>query len=197
MDLFHRPALVFAVDGNVAHGSGRSVSNFNLLSALEHCGELFTRFGGHHHAAGMTMPVDNLKVLRRRITEFADDRLGPNDLRPRLRIDCRLPLNAITPMVVEGLRAMEPFGAGNPRPMFYTGVTELADGPRVMKEKHLAMSVRQGGRIFRAVGWRMAERSAFVKENRRELDLAFNLTENTYRGEHTIELSIADFRKGT
>ena len=197
VDLFHRPALVFAVDGNVAHGSGRSVSNFNLLTALEHCGELFTRFGGHHHAAGMTMPVDNLKELRRRITEFADDRLDPNDLRPRLRIDCRLPLNAISPMVVEGLREMEPFGAGNPRPMFYTGVTELADGPRVMKEKHLAMSVRQGGRIFRAVGWRMAERSAFVKENRRGLDLAFNLTENTYRGEHTIELSIADFRKGS
>ena len=197
VDLFHRPAIVFAVDGNVAHGSGRSVANFDLLHALERCGELFTRFGGHHHAAGMTMPTDNLKELRQRITEFADNCLSQNDLKPRLQIDCRLPLDGITPMVVEGLRAMEPFGAGNPRPMFHTGAAELADGPRVMKEKHLSMSVRQGGRLFRAVGWRMAERSAFIKENRRELDLAFNLAENTYRGERTVELSIADLRRGS
>ena len=100
-------------------------------------------------------------------------------------------------MVIKGLRALEPFGVGNPRPMFYTGSTELAAGPRVMKEKHLAMSVRQGGRLFRAVGWRMAERSAFIKEHKSELDLAFNLAENTYRGERTVELSLADLRRGS
>ena len=195
VDAFHRPAIVLAIDGDVAYGSGRSIPGFDLLSALEHCGDLFTRFGGHRHAAGLTMDAGRLKELRTRITGFADDRLSPDDLTPRLRIDCTLPLRVITPAVVEGLRAMEPFGAGNPRPVFHSGPVELAHGPRVMKSRHLSMSIRQDKRVFRAVAWRMAERAEFVTQHRDALDVAFNLTENHYRGEHTIELSVADIRE--
>ena len=194
VDLFHRPAIVLAVEGDVAYGSGRSIPGFDLLGALEHCGELFTRFGGHRHAAGVTIDSGRLPELRRRITAFADDRLGPEQLMPRLRIDCRLPLAAITPDMVAGLRAMEPFGAGNPRPVFSSGAVQLVDGPRVLKSRHLAMRVRQQGRVFRAVAWRMADRADFVTLHRDALDLAFHLTENRYRGEHTIELSVADIR---
>ena len=195
VDAFHRPAIVLAIDGDLAYGSGRSIPGFDLLGALEHCGDLFTRFGGHRHAAGLTVETGRLTELRTRLTTFADDRLGPDELTPRLRVDCRLPLAAITPAVVEGLRAMEPFGAGNPRPVFHTGPVELARGPRVMKSRHLSMAVRQDKRIFRAVAWRMAERAEFVTEHRDALDVAFNLTENHYRGEHTVELSVADIRQ--
>ena len=195
VDTFHRPAIVLAVDGDQAYGSGRSIPGFDLLGALEHCRDLFTRFGGHRHAAGLTIDAGRLKELRTRITGFADDRLGPNELTPRLRVDGALPLAAITPDVVDGLRAMEPFGAGNPRPVFHTGPVELANGPRVMKSQHLSMSVRQGTRVFRAVAWRMADRAEFVTRHRGALDLAFNLTENHYRGEHTVELSVADIRQ--
>ena len=196
VDLFHRPAIVLAVEGDLAYGSGRSIPGFDLLGALEHCGELFTRFGGHRHAAGITMESDRLAELRRRITAFADDRLGPEQLMPRLRIDCPLPLAAITPEMIAGLRAMEPFGAGNPRPVFHSGPLQLADSPRVLKSRHLAMRVRQEGRVFRAIAWRMADRVDFVSRHRDALDLAFNLTENNYRGERTIELSVTDIRKG-
>lgn len=195
VDAYHRPALVLAVDGDTAYGSGRSIPGFDLLDSLEHCADLFTRFGGHRHAVGVTMDADRLKELRRRLAGFADDRLGPDDLRPRLRIDGHLPLTAITPAVVEGLRLMEPFGAGNPRPVFHTGSVELANGPRVLKSRHLSMSVRQDARVFRAVAWRMAERAEFVTRHARALDIAFHLTENHYRGEHTVELSVADIRQ--
>ena len=195
VDAFHRPAIVLAIDGDLAYGSGRSIPGFDLLDALEHCGDLFTRFGGHRHAAGLTIETGRLKELRTRLTAFADDRLGPDDLTPRLRIDRRLPLAAITPAVVEGLRAMEPFGAGNPRPVFHTGPVELARGPRLMKSRHLSMAVRQDTRVFRAVAWRMAERAEFVTRHGDALDVAFNLTENHYRGEHTVELSVADIRQ--
>ena len=196
VDLFHRPAIVLAVEGDLAYGSGRSIPGFDLLGALEDCGELFTRFGGHRHAAGVTIESDRLTELRRRITAFADDRLGPEQLMPRLRIDSHLPLAAITPAMMAGLRSMEPFGAGNPRPVFHSGPVELADGPRVLKSRHLAMRVRQQGRVFRAIAWRMADRADFVARHRDALDLAFNLTENNYRGEHTIELSVNDIRQG-
>ncbi len=195
VDAFHRPAIVLSIDGDLAYGSGRSIPGFDLLDALEHCGDLFTRFGGHRHAAGLTIETGRLKALRTRLTAFADDRLGPDDLTPRLRVDRRLPLAAITPAVVEGLRAMEPFGAGNPRPVFHTGPVELARGPRVMKSRHLSMAVRQDTRVFRAVAWRMAERAEFVTRHGDALDVAFNLTENHYRGEHTVELSVADIRQ--
>ena len=195
VDTYHRPAVVIAVDGDTAYGSGRSISRFDLLASLESCSDLFTKFGGHRHAAGLTMDADRLKALRRRLTDYADAKLGPDDLVPRLRIDGHLPLTAITPGVVEGLRAMEPFGAGNPRPVFHTGPVEVANGPRVMKSKHLLMSVRQEARVFRAVAWRMADRADFVSHHRSALDVAFHLTENHYRGEHTVELSVADVRQ--
>ena len=195
VDAYHRPTLVLAVDGDTAYGSGRSIAGFDLLGSLEHCADLFTRFGGHRHAVGVTMDADRLKELRTRLAGFADDHLGPDDLLPRLRIDGHLPLTAITPAIVEGLRRMEPFGAGNPRPVFHTGSVELANGPRVMKSRHLSMSVRQDARVFRAVAWRMAERAEFVTRHARALDIAFHLTENHYRGEHTVELSVADIRQ--
>jgi single-stranded-DNA-specific exonuclease len=195
VDAYHRPAIVIAVDGDTAYGSGRSISRFDLLGSLEACGDLFTKFGGHRHAAGLTMEAGRLKELRRRLTDYADTRLGPEDLAPRLRIDGHLPLTAITPAVIEGLRTMEPFGAGNPRPVFHTGAVELANGLRIMKAKHLSMSVRQDARVFRAVAWRLADRANFVTQHRGALDVAFNLTENHYRGEHTVELSVADIRQ--
>ncbi len=196
VDHFHRPAVVLAVEDGVAYGSGRSIPGFDLLGALDHCGDLFTRYGGHRHAAGVTLESGRLAELRRRLTAFADDRLGPEQLMPRLRVDGRLPLAGITPGMMAGLRAMEPFGAGNPRPVFHSGTLQLADAPRVLKSRHLAMRVRQRGRVFRAVAWRMADREDFVKRHGDALDLAFHLSENTWRGERTIELSVADIRPG-
>ena len=194
VDLFHRPAIVLAVEGDLAHGSGRSIPGFDLLAALDHCGELFTKYGGHRHAAGVTIESGRLAELRRRLTAFADERLGPEQLMPRLRVDGRVPLAAITPRTMAGLRAMEPFGAGNPRPVFHSGALELADAPRVLKSRHLAMRVRQRGRVFRAVAWRMADREDFVRRHGAALDVAFHLTENAWQGERTVELSVADIR---
>mgnify|MGYP001301898366 FL=1 len=195
VDAYRRPSLVLAVDGDTAYGSGRSIADFDLLEALEQCSDLFTRFGGHRHAAGLTIKTGRLKELRARLTDFANDTLSPEDLIPRLRVDGHLPLASITPAVVEGLKAMEPFGSGNPRPVFHTGAVQLTKKPRVLKNQHLSMSIRQGARVFRAVAWRMADRAEFITQHGARLDVAFNLTENDYRDEHTIELSVADVRQ--
>ena len=195
VDAYRRPSLVLAVEGDTAYGSGRSIADFDLLEALEQCSDLFTRFGGHRQAAGLTIRAGRLKELRARLTDFANDTLSPEDLIPRLRVDGHLPLASITPAVVEGLKAMEPFGSGNPRPVFHTGAVQLTKKPRVLKNQHLSMSIRQGARVFRAVAWRMADRAEFITQHGARLDVAFNLTENDYRDEHTIELSVADVRQ--
>ena len=194
VDQFCRPAVVLAVDGDVAYGSGRSIPGFDLLQALEHCADLFTRFGGHRQAAGLELPAAQLGELRRRLAEYANDRLQPDDLAPRLAIDAALPLTDIDGRLLAGLDALEPFGAGNRRPVFHAEAVEVVDGPRVIKERHLGMTVRQGRARFRAMAWRAAEREEFVRARRGSLDVAFSLTENTWRNETSIELTVADVK---
>jgi single-stranded-DNA-specific exonuclease len=194
VDAYHRPSIVLSIDGDVAHGSCRSIPDFDMLGALERCADLFIRFGGHRQAAGLTMEAARVAEFRRRINAWADDVLEPDQLRPRLRIDAPLHLKAITPDLMRGLDAMGPFGMGNPRPVFNATPVEIVDGPRSLKERHLKMTFSQDGRRFRAIAWRAAERADFLEKNRGGVDLAFSLERNEFQGETYLELSVADFR---
>ena len=194
VDQFCRPVVVLAVDGDVAYGSGRSIPGFDLLQALEHCADLFTRFGGHRQAAGLELPAARLAELRQRLAQYANERLEPDDLAPRLAIDAPLPLTGIDSRLLAGLDALEPFGVGNRRPVFHAEAVEVVDGPRVIKDRHLGMTVRQGRARFRAMAWRAAEQEEFVRSRRASLDVAFSLTENTWRNQTSIELSVADVK---
>jgi single-stranded-DNA-specific exonuclease len=197
VDQYHKPAIVLSVDGDVAHGSCRSIPAFDMLDALERCADLFLRFGGHKQAAGLTMEAGRVPEFRARINAHADQVLEPDDLRARLRIDGTLNLRHITPDLVEGLSAMAPFGLANPRPVFHAMPVEIVDGPRPIKDRHLKMTFRQDGRSFRAIAWRAAERAAFLTENRAGVNLAFSLEQNEYQGESYLELSVADFKSLT
>ncbi len=192
VDAFNRPAIVLSLENGLAHGSCRSIPAFDMLAALEHCHDLFLRFGGHRQAAGLTMETARVAEFRARVNAYADERLEPEDLMPRLRIDAALGLRAIKPDVVEGLLALEPFGLGNPRPVFHTDPVEIIDGPRVLKDRHLRMTFRQDGRVFRGIAWRAAERAGFLDEHRAGLALAFSLDRDEYQGETYVQLSMAD-----
>ena len=193
VDAYHKPAIVLSVEGDVAHGSCRSIPDFDMLAALEHCADLFVRFGGHKQAAGLTMEAGRVPEFRARINAYADDTLHPDQLRPRLRIDGPLSLRAITPELVRGLDAMGPFGLANPRPVFHARPVEIVDGPRALKDRHLKMTFSQDGRRFRAIAWRAAERAEFLEKHRSGVDLAFSLDRNEFQGETYLELSVADF----
>jgi single-stranded-DNA-specific exonuclease len=194
VDTYHKPAIVLSVEGDVAHGSCRSIPDFDMLAALERCSDLFVRFGGHRQAAGLTMEAARVPEFRARINAYADDVLEPDQLRPRLRIDAPLTLKGITPDLVRGLDAMGPFGLANPRPVFHARPVEIVDGPRPLKERHLKMTFCQDGRRFRAIAWRAADRADFLDRHRTGVDLAFSLERNEFQGETYLELSVADFR---
>src|SRR5687767_6630658 len=194
VDAYHKPAIVLSIDGDVAHGSCRSITDFDMLGALERCADLFIRFGGHRQAAGLTMEAGRVAEFRSRINAWADEVLEPDQLRPRLRIDAPLTLKGITHDLVRGLDAMGPFGMGNPRPVFHASPVEIVDGPRSLKERHLKMTFSQEGRRFRAIAWRAAERADFLEKHRAGVDLAFSLERNEFQGETYLELSVADFR---
>jgi single-stranded-DNA-specific exonuclease len=192
VDAFHRPAIVLSVEDGVAHGSCRSIPQFDMLGALERCARLFIRFGGHRQAAGLTMEAARVRELRTAVNDVADETLGPDDLMPRLRIDADLTFRGITGGVAAGVAALAPFGAGNPRPVFAARRVEIIDGPRKLKDRHLKMALKQEGRIFRAIAWRAAERHDYLAEHKASLDVAFSLEQNQYEGETYVELTLAD-----
>jgi single-stranded-DNA-specific exonuclease len=194
VDTFHKPAIVLSIDGDVAHGSCRSIPAFNMLGALEEVHDVFVRFGGHRQAAGLTIEAQRIAEFRRRINAIADERLEPDDLIPRLRVDAPLTLRTIGKDLLDGLQAMEPFGLGNARPVFYAAPIDLTEAPRIVKDRHLSMTVRQDGRVFRAIAWRAAERVAALQENRSNLAMAFSVDRNEYQGETYLQLTVCDIR---
>jgi single-stranded-DNA-specific exonuclease len=194
VDTYHKPSIVLSIDGDIAHGSCRSIPDFDMLDALERCSDLFVKFGGHRQAAGLTMESARVPEFRQRINTWADEILHPDQLRPRLRIDAPLSLNGITHDLVRGLDALGPFGMGNPRPVFHAAPVEIVDGPRTLKERHLKMTFSQQGRRFRAIAWRAAERAEFLEKHRSGVNLAFSLDRNEYQGETYLELNVCDIR---
>ena len=194
VDLFHRPAIVLSVEDGVAYGSCRSIPGFDILAALDACAPLLLRHGGHKAAAGLSLEADRVRELRAAVNAFADDRLGPDDLRPRIYIDDALTFRGINGRLAAQLGALAPFGPANPRPVFSASGVEIVDGPRRLKERHYKMALRHEGRVMRAIAWRGADRHAFLESHRALVDVAFSLDRNEFNGETYLELSLCDVR---
>jgi single-stranded-DNA-specific exonuclease len=197
VDSFHRPVIVLSIEGELAHGSCRSIRGFDILAALEHCAPHLIRFGGHKQAAGLTMGASSVAAFREAIADYADNLLGPDDLKPRLRLDGCIGFRDITGDFAGQMALLAPFGTGNPRPLFEALGVQVIDGPRRLKDRHLKMALKQNGRIFRAIAWRAVEREQFITDNRTSLDLAFSLEQNKYQGDEFLELSVSDVKIAT
>jgi single-stranded-DNA-specific exonuclease len=194
VDAFYRPTIVLSIEDGIAHGSCRSIPGFDMLAALESCAPLMLRFGGHKQAAGLQLEAARVREFRQAINTFGDDRLGPDDLRPRLWLDGPLAFSGISSQFAAELSTLAPFGPGNPKPVFQTAGVEIVDGPRRLKERHLKMSFRQERRVFRAIAWNAVEREALLAEKKGSVDLAFSLEENEFQGEKYLEMRVEDFR---
>ena len=146
VERYNRPTVVIARDSDEAFGSGRSIRAFHLLEAIESCSDLFSRYGGHAHACGFAMPAANVGALRRRLDAFARARLTPANFDPALDLDSELWLGEVTPELFQALRLMEPYGVGNPEPVFAARAVQLTAPPRILKEKHVKFKLRAGER---------------------------------------------------
>ena len=144
VERYNRPTLVISRDGEEAHGSGRSIRAFHLLEAVESCSSLFSRYGGHSHACGFAMPAENIPELRSRLDQFARTKLSPTDFEPILDVDAELYLGEVTPELFHALQLLQPYGMGNPEPLFAARGVELVAPPRILKDKHLKLKLRAG-----------------------------------------------------
>jgi single-stranded-DNA-specific exonuclease len=180
VERFYRPVFVLSEEDGQAQGSGRSIAPFHLLDALESMPDLFTRFGGHRQAAGVSLAAESVAEFRRRLNVYAASRLTPADFQPQLAIDATVTLRELTTgPAVQELLAMAPFGFGNPAPMLAILGVEVAGPPVVMKEKHLRVHLRQDGRSLFPKAWNFAERAADFAVSR-PIDAAFSVEEDQY-----------------
>ncbi|HZR33223.1 MAG TPA: single-stranded-DNA-specific exonuclease RecJ [Terriglobales bacterium] len=199
VERYGRPTLVISRQGEEAHGSGRSISAFHLLQAIESCESLFTRYGGHAHAVGFALPSAGIPELRTSLDSYARARLTLADFEPVLHVDDELDLVQVTPDLFHALRQLEPFGMGNPEPVFVSRNSRVLLPPRTLKEKHIKLKLAaatSNGKFtpgIPTIGWRMAER--FQREQilaGDTLDVAFTLEHNDHPEFGGLELRLCD-----
>ena len=192
----HRPTIVLSMENGFAHGSARSIADFHLVNALESCSELFEQFGGHAAAAGMKLKNENIDLLRSRLNEFALGILTDDDLSPCLNIDALISAQNLDLSLVTDLGALEPFGAGNPKPVFTTRGLVVRSEPTIMKEKHIKLFLTDdGSRNFEAVWWNGVEKSqGQTLTPRSRIELAYTLEANSWQGNTRLQLVVEDLR---
>lgn len=191
----HRPCVVIAIDDGIGHGSARSIEAYHLLNGLTECADLFEKFGGHSHAAGITIRPERIPELRRRLNTHAAAHLTEEDLQPRVNIDAELSAASINFELARQLSALEPFGAGNPRPVFLTRNLRVMSEPLVMKDQHLKMRLAgPEGRPLETVWWHCMEGLERTPAVNSSVDLAYTIETNTWNNEVRLQLCVEDLR---
>jgi single-stranded-DNA-specific exonuclease len=198
VDQTGKPAIVIAHEDGEAYGSGRSIAGFHLLNAIETCHDLFTRFGGHSHAVGFSLPSTRVEELRTRLDAYAARNIAEDDLGSPLSCHAELPLDRVTTEVFSWLKMLEPAGMGNEEPIFVARNVRLAAPPRFMKERHVRLQFAQegngakNGKQLGALGWNWADRiQPMLISEGSLLDLAYRIRHNEHPDFGGLELEIA------
>jgi len=188
VEKYHRPALVFSFQDDMAVGSGRSPDGFDLHRALDRMRRFIEKYGGHTHAAGLTLSRKNFPILEKKLEEYAQNTMGDLELLPKIEIDACLSLEEITPSVSEELACLAPFGEANPEPVFLSPEVEVISS-RIVGNGHLKIAVRQGERVFDGIGFGLSGHHSL--EGKR-IRMVFSVQSNRWQGQKKLELRIAD-----
>lgn len=188
---YNRPAIVMGIEGDgSAHGSCRSIDEFDLLEGLGACGRYLERFGGHKMAAGLAVKPGELDAFKACFNSAATRVLAEMDLAPLLQIDAEVYARELDQEFLEQLKRLQPFGQGNPEPVWVLNGACISGSPRVVGQKHLKMALASGGHSFDAIAFN------YPLENLPSgaIDVAFNLKENHWNGGKSLQLHIKDVR---
>jgi single-stranded-DNA-specific exonuclease len=191
----NRPCVVISLDGDIGHGSARSIEAYHLFNGLTACRDLLDKFGGHSHAAGLAIRREHIPEFRRRLNEHAAGCLTEADLTPMLSIDAEVAAGTLGFQLSQDLSALEPFGAGNPRPVFTTRGFRVLSAPQIIKEQHLKLRLAgDDNRPIEAIWWRGMEEVEQTPQANQRIDLAYELEANRWNGDIRLQLNVKDMR---
>ena len=210
IEKYYRPTVVFTESNGQYTGSARSVHGFDLYEAIHACSDHIVQFGGHKHAAGLTIEKDQFDSFKSRFEEVVSEALGERELRPLVEIDLEAELDSlvskndlrelehsgIAPQLVRQMERLAPFGPGNMRPVFYSRNCRALD-VRLLKEEHLKFKVCQGYHEnavrLDAIGFRMAEFYPALLHGK-HFTLAYTININEFNGKCNLQLQVKDIR---
>ena len=193
-ETYYRPTIVLtAGEDGIISGSARSVGGFDIYTAIDSCNDLLTNFGGHKYAAGLSMHIDNLPEFKQRFEAYVADHIREDQLQPTLQIEAELQLADITKSFYNVLRHLEPFGPGNPRPLFVSRhLINHRDTRAVGKEReHLRLDVTDRVNAITGIAFGRADMAEYI-QNGNAVDICYELNENTFNHYTTIQMMVQD-----
>ena len=195
-ETYYRPTIVLTAEENgIISGSARSVGGFDIYSAIDSCHDLLTNFGGHKYAAGLSMNIKDLPEFQRRFETYVAAHILPDQQQPTLHIEAELQLSDITPSFYSVLRHLEPFGPGNPRPLFISrNLINHRDTRAVGKNReHLRLDVTDRQYAITGIAFGKADMEMHLRSGL-PVDICYELDENTFNNRTTIQMMVQDIK---
>ena len=195
IEQYHRPTIILTESNGKATGSARSVPGFDLYEAISDCADLLEQFGGHTHAAGLTLSIDKIPQFQKKFEAAVAQKIGEDQLIPCLHVDQQIALSEVTARFYGVLKQLAPFGPGNMRPVLVSEDLEVVGHPQVLKEKHLKFTVQQRGGHYRldAIGFGMAQFYEAICDQQ-PFRMAYCVEENHFNGHSSLQLAIRDIQ---
>ena len=195
-ELYYRPAVVLTHSEGIATGSARSVSGFDVYSAVQHCADLLENFGGHTYAAGLSLKVENVEAFKQRFEAYVAEHILDEQTQPTLDIDAQLDFSDINMKFYQDLKKFSPFGPGNPKPIFFTPrVYDYGTSKVVGRgQEHIKLELvdNKSSNIMNGIAFGQSSQARYIK-TKRAFDICYTVEENTHkRGE--VQLQIEDIR---
>lgn len=192
---YYRPTVILTHSNGKATGSARSVENFDLYEAIHACSDLLEQFGGHTHAAGLTLPLENIEVFRARFESIVKSTQHEDDRFPKLYIDLQIDLSFVNDKNFGVIKQMAPFGPHNMQPLFVTENLRLRYPPNILKETHLKLVICQDDPTltFDAIGFGMGDLAERLT-NEKSFSMVYQIEENNYQGNKSLQMIIKDIK---
>ena len=195
-EIYFRPTVVLTRDGDYATGSARSVTGFDIYSAIKNCRHLLVNFGGHTYATGLTLKWDRIKEFRKAFQQYVDDHILPEQTEANLKIDAVIDFKDITKRLHNDLKKFSPFGPGNPKPLFCTlNVYDYGTSKVVGREQeHIKLELvdSKSSNVVKGIAFGQSASARYIK-SKRSFDIAYTLEDNVFK-HNAIQLQIEDIR---
>lgn len=193
VEKFRVPTVLMTTVNGIAKGSARSVKDFDIHSALKQCEDLLIEFGGHKHAAGLSLAIENVPELRRRFNEMAKIHMSDDMLTPEIQIDAELQLTELSPSFLEHLSKFAPYGHGNLRPVFVTRNVVSANGVKVVGNNHLKFRALQNNFAIDAIGFNLGHKISECSHGK-PFSVVYTIEENLFNGTSSPQIRIKDVK---
>ena len=192
---FYKPCIMVSFEGDIGKGSLRSVKGFNIYKALEAVSDTLVKFGGHELAAGITVKKENFELFKKRICEYAKENTDKANITKEILIDSEIETGEMNTDFAEKISALEPFGMGNPQPVFVIKKAKVITIRDFKEGRHLNLTLEKKGKLFSAIGFSIGKYASTLHRNE-EIYMIGTVAVNEYRGEKSFPFRIRDIRLG-